>query len=179
MSDKEIISLWNSGQHERAFNEIVSGYSERLYWHVRRFTCCHEDTDDLLQEIFVKIWAALPSFRGEAQLFTWIYRIATNETLNFLRRQKLRSLLSSGSLTAELERLVDDDPYFNGDEAQRLLLKAVQKLPTKQRLVFTMRYFEDLKYEDISEIMDTSVSSLKASYHFAYEKMKAILKENF
>ena len=129
MSDKEIIGLWNSGQHERAFNEIVSGYSERLYWHVRRFTCCHEDTDDLLQEIFVKIWAALPSFRGEAQLFTWIYRIATNETLNFLRKKSLRSLLSSGSLTAELERLVEDDPYFNGDEAERLLLKAIQKLP--------------------------------------------------
>jgi len=179
MSDKEIIGLWNSGQRERAFNEIVSGYSERLYWHVRRFTCCHEDTDDLLQEIFVKIWAALPSFRGEAQLFTWIYRIATNETLNFLRRQKLRSLLSSGSLTSDLERLVDDDPYFNGDEAERQLLKAVQKLPAKQRLVFTMRYFEDMKYEDISKIMDTSVSALKASYHFAYEKMKAMLKEKF
>ena len=179
MSDKEIIGLWNSGQNERAFNEIVSGYSERLYWHVRRFTCCHEDTDDLLQEIFVKIWAALPSFRGEAQLFTWIYRIATNETLNFLRKKSLRSLLSSGSLTAELERLVEDDPYFNGDEAERLLLKAIQKLPTKQRMVFTMRYFDDMKYEDISEILGSSVSSLKASYHFAHEKIKGLLKENF
>ena len=179
MSDKEIIGLWNSGQRERAFNEIVSGYSERLYWHVRRFTCCHEDTDDLLQEIFVKIWAALPSFRGEAQLFTWIYRIATNETLNFLRKKSLRSLLNTGSLTAELERQVEDDPYFNGDEAERLLLKAIQKLPTKQRMVFTMRYFDDMKYEDISEILGSSVSSLKASYHFANEKIKGLLKENF
>ena len=173
MTDQEIIALWEAGQQERAFNEIVRYYSERLYWHVRRFVCSHEDTDDLLQEIFIKIWAALPSFRGEAQLFTWLYRIATNETLNFLRKQKVRASLRFQSLDAELERRIDEDPYFNGSEAQRLLSKAIAKLPEKQRIVFSLRYYEDMSYENISEITGTSVGALKASYHIAYEKIKA------
>ncbi len=173
MTDQEIIALWEAGQQERAFNEIVRNYSERLYWHVRRFVCSHEDTDDLLQEIFIKIWAALPSFRGEAQLFTWLYRIATNETLNFLRKQKVRASLRFQSLDAELERRIDEDPYFNGSEAQRLLSKAIAKLPEKQRIVFCLRYYEDMSYENISEITGTSVGALKASYHIAYEKLKA------
>lgn len=173
MTDQEIIALWEAGQQERAFNEIVRNYSERLYWHVRRFVCSHEDTDDLLQDIFIKIWAALPSFRGEAQLFTWLYRIATNETLNFLRKQKVRASLRFQSLDAELERRIDEDPYFNGSEAQRLLSKAIAKLPEKQRIVFSLRYYEDMSYENISEITGTSVGALKASYHIAYEKLKA------
>lgn len=173
MTDQEIIALWEAGQQERAFNEIVRNYSERLYWHVRRFVCSHEDTDDLLQEIFIKIWAALPSFRGEAQLFTWLYRIATNETLNFLRKQKVRASLRFQSLDAELERRIDEDPYFNGSEAQRLLSKAIAKLPEKQRIVFSLRYYEEMTYENISEITGTSVGALKASYHIAYEKLKA------
>lgn len=179
MSDKEIIKLLADGQQERAFNEIVKNYSERLYWHVRRIVNSHDDTDDLLQEIFIKIWAALSSFRGESQLFTWIWRISTNESLNFLRRQKIRAALAFQSLTTEDERRIDEDPYFNGTEAERLLMKAVAKLPNKQRMVFLMRYFEDMKYEDISEILNTSVGSLKASYHIAYEKIKEDLKENF
>ena len=139
----------------------------------------HEDTDDLLQEIFIKIWAALSSFRGESQLFTWVWRISMNESLNFLRRQKVRAALTFQSLTEADERRIDNDPYFNGTEAERLLMKAVAKLPAKQKMVFLMRYFDDMKYEDISEIMDTSVGSLKASYHIAYEKIKGELKENF
>lgn len=173
MTDQEIIALWEAGQQERAFNEIVRNYSERLYWHVRRFVCSHEDTDDLLQEIFIKIWAALPSFRGEAQLFTWLYRIATNETLNYLRKQKVRASLRFQSLDAEMERRIDEDPYFNGTEAQRLLTKAIARLPEKQRIVFSLRYYEDMKYEDIAAITGTSVGALKASYHIAYEKLKA------
>ncbi|MBQ8022211.1 MAG: RNA polymerase sigma factor [Bacteroidales bacterium] len=173
MNDQQIIALWESGQHERAFNEIVRNYSERLYWHVRRFVCSHEDADDLVQEIFIKIWGALPTFRGDAQLFTWLYRIATNETLNFLRKQKVRASLRFQSLDDELERKIDEDPYFNGTEAQRLLSKAILKLPDKQRVVFSLRYYEDMKYEDISEITGTSVGALKASYHIAYEKLKA------
>lgn len=179
MTDKEIISLLDAGQLERAFNEIVKNYSERLYWNVRRMVGSHEDTDDLLQEIFIKIWAALSSFRGESQLFTWIWRISVNESLNFLRKQKVRAALSFQSITDVEERRIDSDPYFNGTEAERLLMKALVKLPTKQRLVFMMRYFDDMKYEDISEVMDTSVGSLKASYHIAYEKIKGELKENF
>ena len=152
-------------------------YSERLYWHVRRFVCSHEDTDDLLQEIFLKIWTALPSFRKDAQLFTWIYRIATNETLNFLRRQKVRAALRFQSLDTEMEQRIDDDPYFDGTEAERLLTKAIARLPEKQRLVFSLRYYDEMKYEDIAEITGTSVGALKASYHIAYEKLKAGFKE--
>lgn len=177
MDDKEILDLYTSGKRERAFREIVESYSERLYWHVRRFLCSHEDTDDLLQEIFLKIWTALPSFRAESQLYTWIYRIATNETLNFLNKQKVRAALRFESLSDKLVDRIDEDPWFNGDQLQRNLMKAVQKLPEKQRLVFTMRWFEDLSYEDISEILGTSVGALKASYHFAAEKIKAELKK--
>lgn len=177
MDDKEILDLYTSGQRERAFREIVESYSERLYWHVRRFLCSHEDTDDLLQEIFLKIWTALPSFRAESQLYTWIYRIATNETLNFLNKQKVRAALQFESLSNKLVDRIDEDPWFNGDQLQRNLMKAVQKLPEKQRLVFIMRWFEDLSYEDISEILGTSVGALKASYHFAAEKIKAELKK--
>jgi len=177
MDDKEILDLYGSGHRERAFKEIVDSYSERLYWHVRRFLCSHEDTDDLLQEIFLKIWSALPSFRAESQLYTWIYRIATNETLNFLNKQKVRAALQFESLSTRLVDKIDEDPWFNGDQLQRNLMKAVQKLPEKQKLVFTMRWFEDLSYEDISEILGTSVGALKASYHFAVEKIKAELKK--
>jgi len=179
VTDKEILQIYNDGQQERAFRAIVDTYSERLYWHVRSFVCSHEDADDLLQEIFIKVWTALPSFRGDAQFYTWLYRIATNETLNFLRRQRVRAALSFQSLDAQQERKIDDDPYFNGSEAQRVLAKAIARLPEKQRLVFVMRYYEDLSYEDISRILGTSVGSLKASYHIAYEKIKAELKKNF
>ena len=176
MNDQQIIALWESGQRERAFNEIVRNYSERLYWHVRRFVCSHEDADDLVQEIFIKIWGALPTFRGDAQLFTWLYRIATNETLNFLRKQKVRASLRFQSLDDELERKIDEDPYFNGTEAQRLLSKAILKLPDKQRVVFSLRYYEDMKYEDIAEITGTSVGALKASYHHALKKVTAAIE---
>ena len=162
---------------EKVFDEIVKTYSERLYWHVRRFVLSHEDTDDLLQDIFLKIWTALPSFRGEAQLYTWVYRIATNETLNFLRRQKVRAALQFRSLDDVLEERVDADPYFNGSTAERALSKAIARLPEKQRIVFIMRYYEDLSYEEIAEVTGTSVGALKASYHIAQEKVRAALGE--
>lgn len=176
MGDKEIIGLYFDGDRELAFTEIVKSYSERLYWYVRRYVCCHEDTDDLIQEIFIKVWSALPSFRREAQLYTWLYRIATNEALNFIRRQKSRAALSFKSLDVEMERKIDDDPYFNGNAAQRTLMKALQRLPQKQRIVFSLRYFEEMPYEDIAEMTGTSTGALKASYHIAYEKIKAELK---
>ena len=135
---------------EQVFNNIVKDYSERLYWHVRRMVNSHEDADDLLQEIFLKIWTALPTFRGEAQLYTWVWRIATNETLNH----------------------VEGDPFFNGTEAQRELMKGLAKLPEKQRQVFVMRWWDELSYEQISAITGTSVGALKASYHIAQEKLK-------
>ena len=160
---------------ERLFNEIVKEYSERVYWHVRRFVNNHEDADDLVQEIFLKIWTALPSFRGEAQLFTWVYRIATNETLNWLRREKVRSALRFTTIDAEMERRIDSDPFFDGDAADRALSKAVAKLPEKQRQVFVMRYYDELPYEEMSAVLGTSVGALKASYHIAQEKVRAAL----
>ena len=179
MTDKKIIDLQKSGEFEQAFNAIVNCYSERLYWHVRRFVCSHDDTDDLLQEIYVKIWKGLPNFKGESQIFTWIYRIATNETLTFLRRQKIISLVHLDSPETSFLRKIESDPYWNGNAIQRELHKAIQKLPEKQRIVFNMRYFEEMKYEDISEITGTSVGSLKASYHYAYNKIQNQLKEIF
>ncbi|MCQ2119535.1 MAG: RNA polymerase sigma factor [Bacteroidales bacterium] len=171
MTDKEIIALIRSGQTETAFNAIVGNYNERLYWHVRHFLCSHEDTDDLLQEIFIKVWSGLQNFRGESGIYTWLFRIATNESLNFLQKCRIRSILRFGSLTDEMAQKIESDPYFNGDEIERELEKAIHRLPDKQKTVFLMRYREDLPYEDISEILGTSVGALKASYHFAKEKI--------
>ena len=157
---------------EQVFNSIVKEYSERLYWHVRRMVNSHEDADDLLQEIFLKIWTALPTFRGEAQLYTWVWRIATNETLNHLRKERVRAMLRMQSIDAEMERRIQADPFFNGTEAQRELMKGLAKLPEKQRQVFVMRWWDELSYEEISAITGTSVGALKASYHIAQEKLK-------
>ena len=179
MTEREIIRLHQNGRIEEAFNGIVNTYSERLYWHVRRFLCYHEDTNDLLQDIYIKVWTALPTFRGESQVFTWLWRIATNEVLNYLRKQKFKAMVSLDSSIDILRKKIDDDPYFNGNELQRELHKAIQKLPEKQRVVFNMRYFDELKYEEISEITDTSVGALKASYHHAYNKIKEELNKLF
>ena len=162
---------------EQVFNQIVKDYSERLYWHVRRMVGTHEDADDLLQDIFLKIWTALPSFRGEAQLYTWVWRIATNETLNWLRRERVRAALRFQSIDAELERRILADPYFNGTDAQRELFKALARLPEKQRQVFVMRWWDELSYEEISAITGTSVGALKASYHIAKEKLQLNLSQ--
>ncbi len=163
---------------EQVFNGIVKEYSERLYWHVRRMVGSHEDADDLLQDIFLKIWTALPSFRGEAQLYTWVWRIATNESLNWLRREKLRAALHFASADDLVVRRIEADPYFNGTAAQRELAKAVARLPEKQRQVFIMRWWDELSYEQISAITGTSVGALKASYHIAQEKLKLNLSES-
>ena len=178
MSDKEIIALYKSGQQEKAFRVIVDTYSERLYWHVRHFLCSHEDADDLLQDIFLKIWNSLPGFRGEAKLYTWMFRIASNEALNFLGKQRVRAAIQSDALPLESAREVGADPFFNGDEAQGFLVRAISELPEKQRLVFIMRYLEEMPYEEIAEILNTSVGALKASYHFAVNKIRKKLKKN-
>ena len=172
MTDNEIIQLYCSDRQEEAFNGIVNAYTERLYWHVRRFLCSHEDTNDLLQDIFIKIWTALPTFRGDAKLYTWLYRIATNEVLNHLRKKRFKALISLESSATIVEKMIDDDPHFNGNQLQRELHKAIQRLPDKQRVVFSLRYFDEMKYEDIADITGTSVGALKASYHHAYNKVK-------
>ena len=135
----------------------------------------HEDADDLLQDIFLKVWTALPSYRGEAQFGTWVWRIATNETLNFLRREKVRAAIRLSSIDAEMERRIMADPFFDGTAAEREFAKAVARLPEKQRQVFIMRWWDELPYEEISAITGTTVGALKASYHLAREKVEAAL----
>ena len=163
--------------NERIFNQLVKDYSEQLWWHVRRMVGTQEDADDLLQEIFLKVWNALPSFRGESGLYTWIWRIATNETLNWLRKERVRAALRFSSIDAEIERRIQADPFFNGTEAQRELSKAVAKLPEKQRQIFVMRWWDELSYDEISAITGTSVGALKASFHIAQKKIKLNLEE--
>lgn len=163
--------------NERIFNQLVKDYSEQLWWHVRRMVGTQEDADDLIQEIFLKVWNALPSFRGESGLYTWIWRIATNETLNWLRKERVRAALRFSSIDAEMERRIQADPFFNGTEAQRELSKAVAKLPEKQRQIFVMRWWDELSYDEISAITGTSVGALKASFHIAQKKIKLNLEE--
>lgn len=180
MEDKKILELYREeGKQEFAFSLLVEKYSERLYWHIRKLTCSHEDSNDILQSSLVKIWENLPNFREESKLYTWIYRIATNETLTFLKKKRITAMLSLGNYDTTLANKLQSDPSFNGDKLQLALHRAILRLPDKQRAVFNMRYFQELKYEEIAEIMDTSVGSLKASYHHAYKKIKEELQEKF
>ncbi len=180
MEDKEILEIYRKeGKQEFAFNLLVQKYSERIYWHIRKLTCSHEDSNDILQSSLVKVWEHLPDFREEARLYTWIYRIATNETLTFLKKKRLNAMLSLSNYDNILANKLQSDPSFNGDKLQMALHKAILHLPDKQRAVFNLRYFQEMKYEEISEILDTSVGALKASYHHAYNKVKAELKEQF
>ena len=178
MEDREILEIYRTeGKQEFAFNLLVQKYSERLYWHIRKLTCSHEDSNDLLQSSLIKIWQHLPDFREESKLYTWIYRIATNETLTFLKRKRITAMLSLSSYDTILANKLQSDPSFNGDKLQMALHKAILSLPDKQRAVFNLRYFQEMKYEDMSEILDTSVGALKASYHHAYNKIKSQLQE--
>ena len=177
MTDNEILTSIRNGSYQEAFRAIVDNYSERLYHHVRKFLCSHEETDDLLQDIFIKVWHSLPSFRGESQLFTWLYRIATNEALNHLRKMKIRSALRFESLEAVQAEMIDSDPWFDGDEVEKLVSKAIATLPEKQRAVFLLRYYDDMEYGQISQILGTSEGALKASYHIARKKIEQFLSE--
>lgn len=173
MSDSEILGLLRQGRLEEAFTQLVNNYSERLYWHVRTIVGTHEDADDVVQDAFLKIWNALPSFRGEAQLFTWVWRIATNEAINHAKHEDRRS---SSDLDSVPER--PEVSGTDGDKAQMLLTKAIATLPAKQRAVFSLRYFEELPYEEISRMLHTSTGALKASYHFAERKVRDYILNN-
>jgi RNA polymerase sigma-70 factor (ECF subfamily) len=178
MDDKDLLELFREeGKENYAFNLIVDKYGERLYWHIRKLVASHEDANDLLQETFIKAWSALPRFREESRLYTWLYRIATNETLTFIKKAKLKAMFSLSDHSRQLENQLEADPYFNGDNTQMAFHKAILRLPHKQRAVFNMRYFDEMSYEDISEVSGTSVGALKASYHHAYQKIQEYLKE--
>ena len=172
-SDKELLSLFrNSEQQNYAFNLIVRKYQERLYWHIRKMVIVHDDADDLLQNTFMKAWKGLDNFREESQLYTWLYRIATNEALSFLKDKRRKYFLPVVDVEKDLVSGLESDAHFNGDELQLKLQKAILTLPEKQRLVFNMRYYDEMKYEDMSEILNTSVGALKASYHHASKKIE-------
>lgn len=170
--------LRNPDTRRQAFSQVIHLYQENLYWQIRKLVLDHEDTSDVLQNTLMKAWTALDSFRGDSKLSTWLYTIAHNEAITFLNKRQ-----------AEMEMTIDDpdgyvmdtqeaDKYFDGDEAQRLLLQAIATLPTKQREVFNMRYYDELPYEDISRITGTSVGALKASYHIAVEKISSFFRKN-
>ena len=156
---------------------LVRTYQQRVYWHVRKMVIDHDDADDITQEVFIKIHKAIETFREDSQLFTWIYRIATNECLNFLTKKRRRFFLPIEDIEPQLAAKLDSSDMISGDEIQRKLQKAVLQLPDKQRLVFNMKYFDDLSFEDMSEITKTSVGALKASYHHAVRKIEDYLTE--
>lgn len=167
MEDSQILDLYFSGEKNQAFNILVRKYSERLYWHIRRMVVVHDDADDCLQNSFIKIWNGLDNFRRESNLYTWMYRIATNETISFLTKKKNAEFLSGDALVGYLS----NDPYFDGDAAQKALQRAIAKLPPVQKAVFTLRYYEEMPYKDMVEVLGSTEGSLKASYHQAYQKV--------
>lgn len=179
MEDKDLIAkLRNPDTKNYGFNLLIRTYQQRVYWHVRKMVIDHDDADDLTQEIFIKVFRHIDNFREDAQLYTWIYRIATNECLSFLQRKKRRFFLPIGDVAEELTQKLESASDISGDEVQLKLQKALLKLPDKQRIVFNMKYFDDLSYEEISKITDTSVGALKASYHHAVKKIEEYLEAN-
>ncbi len=178
-TDKELLEQFrNHDSRNYAFNLLVRQYQKRLYWHIRKILLNHDDTDDVLQNVFIKIWKNLDGFKEESLLFTWMYRIATNESINFLNQKKKRAGVPLDDVSAFLASNLESDHYFKGDEIQAKLQKAILTLPDKQRLVFNMKYFDNIKYEQMSEILGTSVGALKASYHHAVKKIENYLTSN-
>ncbi len=163
---------------DEGFRHLMIKYQERLYYHIRRMLNSHEDTDDVLQNTFIKIFKNLENFKGDSQLYSWMYRIATNETLTYLRKNKKRALQVYDSDTLEITKTLKADPYFDGNEAQILLMEAIQSLPDRQKLVFNMRYYDEMSYADISSALKTSEGSLKASFHHALKKIENHLKNS-
>lgn len=172
--DRNILELFRQqGQKEAAFTLLADAYSERLYWHIRRIVIDHQDADDVLQNTLIKVWRNLENFRAESGLFTWLFRIATNESLSLIKERK-KHLHNAEDQVFEkgLAETLETDPWFDGDEIQLKLQQAILSLPEKQRLVFNLKYFEEMKYEDMSETLQTSVGALKASYHHAVKKIE-------
>ena len=171
-AEEHISERLGAKDYRGAFDGIVALYGERMYWQIRRLVFSHDDTDDVLQDCYVKIWKNLPKFRADSGIYTWIYRIIINESLNFLRKRDILSRFSSADFESSAVRHIEGDTYFNGDHAQAALYRSIAKLPYKQRLVFEMRYFDEVEYKEMSRILGTSEGALKASYHIAYNKIR-------
>lgn len=174
--DEEILAKFRDDKtRNEAFNLLLKKYQQKIYWHVRRMVIDHDDADDIVQDVFIKIWKNLPGFRNDAQLYTWMYRIATNECITFLNKKKAKNNVSLDDVDYELADTLSGSDQFTGDQIQRKLQEAILTLPDKQRLVFNMKYYDDMKYEEISDVLGTSVGALKASYHLAVKKIEAFV----
>lgn len=178
-SEEQLLEKLRDPRTQRqGFAILVSEYSERLYWQIRKMVLSHDDTNDILQDVFIKAWINIDNFRGESKLTTWLYRIAINESITFLNKKRNQNNVSIDDENSFLLNTLEGDKYFDGDEAQKLLQQAVLTLPDKQRLVFQMKYFDEMKYENMSEILGTSVGALKASYHHAVKKIEKFLTDS-
>lgn len=180
MTDEaQLVEDLKSEKHkEQAFRTLMTLYKERLYWHIRNIVKSHDDADDVLQNTFIKIYINIHSFKGDSKLFSWIYRIATNESITLLNKNAKQLLISNEELQDSTITNLATDIYFDGNEMQLKLQEAISKLPQKQQLVFNMKYFQDLKYRDMADILETSEGALKASYHLAVKKIEAYLTKN-
>ena len=177
-NEEEIIEqLHDPKRCQAAFGKVIEQYSQGLYWQIRRMVFNHDDANDILQNTFLKAWSNIDNFRGNAKLSTWLYKIAINESITFINKERARNEASIDDDSFLLNN-IESDHYFDGDEAQVKLQRAINSLPEKQRLVFNMRYYDEMKYEDMSEILGTSVGALKASYHHALKKIEAFFEEN-
>jgi len=176
LNDKELlIQFRQPAQKEKAFTALIKKYQERLYWHIRRLVITHQDTDDVLQNVFIKVWNALENFREDSQLYTWLYRIATNESLTFLEQQKRHSSVSMDEVETGLTNKVKADEGFDANKLEWKLQLAIQQLPEKQRIVFNLRYYDEMPYEEMSRVLETSEGALKASYHHAAKKIEEFI----
>jgi RNA polymerase sigma factor (sigma-70 family) len=179
LDDQELLqSFKDPVTREKAFTGIIKKYQEKLYWHVRRMLVDHEDTNDVLQNMFIKVWKGLENFREDSQLYTWLYRIATNESLTFLSAQKKRSSVSLSDVESGLSNKLKSDTNFDANKLEWKLQLGIQKLPEKQRLVFNLRYYDEMPYEEMSKVLDTSEGALKASYHHAAKKIEEFILNN-
>ncbi len=175
-SDEELLNMFFQGDNpDYAFNLLVSKYQQQLYWHIRRMVISHDDANDLVQDVFIKIWKALDTFRGDAGLYTWMYRIATNEALTFLKKKRTRYFLPLVDVEQNLAEQLEADVYYDGNEIEKTIQKAILSLPEKQRIVFNLRYYDQMKYEDMAKVLDTSEGALKASYHHAVKKIEKFI----
>jgi RNA polymerase sigma-70 factor (ECF subfamily) len=177
-SEREVLALLQEeSTQKKGFEMIVAEYSEQLYWQIRRMVLSHDDANDILQNTFIKAWINIDYFRAEAKLSTWLYRIALNECLTFLNKQRAMNTVDIDDPEVMVDQKLESDPYFSGDHIELLLQKALLSLPEKQRLVFNLKYYQEMKYEEMSDILGTSVGALKASYHHAVKKIEKFLEE--
>ena len=179
IDDRELLQQFRLPEtKERAFTAIIKKYQEKLYWHIRRMVVEHEDANDVLQNVFIKVWNGLENFREDSQLYTWLYRIATNESLTFLDQQKKRTAVSLNNVESGLANKVVADKNFDANRLEWKLQLAIQQLPEKQKIVFNLRYYDEMPYEEMSRVLETSEGALKASYHHAVKKIEEFIKNN-